>query len=180
MTLLIIIAVCVIRCGPAGPTLPEDSKLTLALSSPVFQGGETIPTKYTCQGEDISPPLTWAGPPPETRSFALIMDDPDAPGGRAFTHWVLFNLPADTRELPEAIPRQNELENGAVQGRNDFGAIGYGGPCPPAGPAHHYRFTIFALDRRLDLAAGASRNELVDAVTGHILAQGHLIGMYQR
>jgi Raf kinase inhibitor-like YbhB/YbcL family protein len=153
--------------------------MTLSLSSPVFQEGQNIPIKYTCDGQDISPPLTWSEPPSETQSFALIMDDPDAPGG-VFTHWLLFNLPADSRELAEAVPPQNELPNGTLQGKNDFGAIGYGGPCPPLGPAHHYRFTIFALDQPLDLKAGASRKQVLGAITGHILARGQLIGIYQR
>jgi len=107
------------------------------------------------------------------------MDDPDAPSG-VFTHWLLFNLPADSRELSEAVPRHNELANGALQGKNGFDTIGYGGPCPPAGPAHHYRFTIYALDQALDLVAGASRKQVIDAITGHILAWGQLTGMYQR
>jgi len=107
------------------------------------------------------------------------VDDPDAPRG-VFTHWLLFNLPADSRELPEAVPTHNELASGALQGKNDFGKIGYGGPCPPAGPAHHYRFTFYALDQLLDLTAGASRKQVTDAVKGHILAWGQLTGMYQR
>jgi len=107
------------------------------------------------------------------------MDDPDAPGG-VFTHWLLFNLLADSRELPEAVPPHNELGSGVLQGKNDFGKIGYGGPCPPPGPVHHYRFTIYALDQPLDLAAGASRKQVIDAITGHILAWGQLIAMYQR
>jgi Raf kinase inhibitor-like YbhB/YbcL family protein len=107
------------------------------------------------------------------------MDDPDAPGG-VFTHWLLFNLPADSSELPEAVPPDNELESGALQGKNSFGEIGYGSPCPPAGPSHHYRFTIYALDQSLDLTAGASRTQVINAIMGHILARGQLIGMYQR
>jgi len=153
--------------------------MTLSLLSPVFQEGEDIPITYTCDGQDISPPLMWSDPSPETQSFALIMDDPDAPGG-VFTHWLLFNLPTDNRELPEAVPTHNELANGALQGTNGFGTIGYGGPCPPAGPAHHYRFTIYALDQSLDLVAGASRKQVIDAITGHILAWGQLTVMYQR
>ena len=178
MTLLTIIAIGPVSCAPTEPTLPEEGEMTLSLSSPVFQEGEDVPIKYTCDGQDISPPLAWGEPPSETKSFALIMDDPDASGG-VFTHWLLFNLPADSRELPEAVPH-NELANGTLQGKNDFGAIGYGGPCPPSGPAHHYRFTLYALDQPLDLMAGASRKQFLDAITGHILAWGQLIGMYQR
>jgi len=178
MTLLIIIAAGAVSCAPSEPELPEEGEMTLSLSSPVFQEGEDIPITYTCDGQDISPPLTWGEPPPETQSFTLIMDDPDAPGG-VFTHWLLFNLPADSRELPEAVPH-NELANGALQGKNDFGTNGYGSPCPPSGTAHHYRFTLYALDQPLDLVAGASRKQVIDAITGRILAWGQLTGMYQR
>jgi Raf kinase inhibitor-like YbhB/YbcL family protein len=173
MTLLTIIAVGAVSCTPSEPELPDEGEMTLSLSSPVFQEGEDIPIMYTCDGEDISPPLMWGEPPSETQSFVLIMDDPDAPGG-VFTHWLLFNLPADSRELPEAVPPDNELANGALQGQNDFGTNGYGGPCPPSGSAHHYRFTIYALDQPLDLMAGASRKQVIDAITGHILARGQL------
>jgi Raf kinase inhibitor-like YbhB/YbcL family protein len=179
MTLLTIIAVGSASCTASEPELPDEGEMTLSLSSPVFQEGEDIPITYTCDGQDISPPLTWGEPPSETQSFALIMDDPDAPGG-VFTHWLLFNLPANSRELSEAIPPHNELVNGALQGKNGSGNIGYGGPCPPSGPAHHYRFTIYALDQAIDLTAGASRIQVIDAITGHILAWGQITGMYQR
>jgi Raf kinase inhibitor-like YbhB/YbcL family protein len=179
MTLLTIIAVGSASCTAGELELPDEGEMTLSLSSPVFQEGEDIPITYTCDGEDISPPLMWGEPPSQTQSFALIMDDPDAPGG-VFTHWLLFNLPADSRDLPEAVPPHNELENGALQGKNSLGNIGYGGPCPPSGSAHHYRFTIYALDQALDLMAGASRKQVIDAITGHILARGQLTGMYGR
>jgi Raf kinase inhibitor-like YbhB/YbcL family protein len=179
MMLLAITATGLISCSPSDSALPDEGEMTLFLSSPVFQEGEDIPIEYTCDGEDISPALTWGEPPSGTQSFVLIMDDPDAPGG-VFTHWLVFNLPPDSRELAEVIPPQNELANGTLQGKNDFGTIGYGGPCPPLGSAHHYRFTIFALAQPLDLMAGASRKQVIDAITGHILAWGQLIGMYQR
>lgn len=153
--------------------------MKLSLSSPAFKEGEKIPVKYTCEGEDISPPLAWSEPPEETKALALIVDDPDAPVG-VFTHWVLFNLPASVRELSGAVPAQPQLENGALQGKNDFGKLGYGGPCPPPGPAHHYRFTLYALDKSLDLKAGVSKKEILKAMEGHILAQGQLTGIYQR
>lgn len=107
------------------------------------------------------------------------MDDPDAPGG-VFTHWVLFNLPANVRQISEDIPAQERLQNEAFQGRNNFGRLGYGEPCPPHGPAHRYRFALYALDKLLDLRPGASKKQLVDAMKGHILAQGQLVGTYQR
>jgi Raf kinase inhibitor-like YbhB/YbcL family protein len=163
MTLLTIIAVGSASCTASEPELPDEGEMTLSLSSPIFQEGEDIPITYTCDGQDISPPLTWGEPPSETQSFALIMDDPDAPGG-----------------LLEAVPTHNELANGALQGKNGFGNIGYGGPCPPSGPAHHYRFSIYALDQALDLTAGASRKQVIDVITGHILAWGQLTGTYQR
>ena len=153
--------------------------MVLAVSSSVFQEGGKIPAKYTCEGQDVSPAITWGEPPAETQSFALIMDDPDAPGG-VFTHWVLFNLPADSRELPEAMPTQAQLPDGSLQGKNDFGKTGYGGPCPPSGRPHRYQFTLYALDQPLDLKAGASKKSVIDAMQGHILAQGRLTGTYQR
>jgi Raf kinase inhibitor-like YbhB/YbcL family protein len=149
------------------------------VSSPAFQEGGKIPTKYTCEGQDVSPALTWGEPPAEVRSFALIVDDPDAPGG-VFTHWVLFNLPADSRELPEAVPTQAQLPNGSLQGKNDFGRTGYGGPCPPPGRPHRYQFALYALDQPLDLKAGSSKKQVIGAMQGHILAQGQLTGTYQR
>jgi len=179
MTLLTVIALGLMDCTPGDSGLPNEGDMTLPLSSSVFQDAGNIPIKYTCDGQDISPPLTWGEPPSDTQSFALIMDDPDVPGG-VFTHWLVFNLSADSRELTEAIPTQNELGNGALQGRNDFDRIGYGGPCPPSAAAHHYRFTIYALDQQLDLTAGASRKQVLDAIEGHILARGQLTGVYQR
>lgn len=153
--------------------------MTLSLTSTAFKEGEKIPVKYTCGGQDISPPLVWGEPPQKTQTFALIADDLDAPSG-VFTHWVLFNLPADICQLNESIPAQERLEHGALQGKNDFGRIGYGGPCPPRGSAHRYRFAIYALDKSLDLKPGVSKKQLVEAMKGHILAQGQLIGTYQR
>lgn len=153
--------------------------MTLSISSPAFQDGERIPAKYTCQGQDISPPLEWNRVPNETQSLALIVDDPDAPSG-VFTHWVIFNLPPDSRELPEAVPAASQLPSGALQGKNDFGKIGYGGPCPPPGYPHRYRFTLYALNRQLELKAGSSKKQVLHTMEGHILAQGQLTGTYQR
>jgi Raf kinase inhibitor-like YbhB/YbcL family protein len=153
--------------------------MTLSLSSRAFQDGERIPDKYTCEGQDISPSLMWNEPPQGTQSLALIVDDPDAPGG-VFTHWVLFNIPPDSRGLPEAIPVEAQLPSGALQGKNDFNRNDYGAPCPPPGRPHRYCFTLYALDRVLDLKAGVSKKQVLDAVKGHILAQGKLTGIYQR
>lgn len=153
--------------------------MELTVSSTVFREGETIPAKYTCEGEDISPPIAWGEPPDGTRSLAIIVDDPDAPGG-VFTHWIIFNLPADTRQLPAAVPTQSRLDSGARQGKTDFGQVGYGGPCPPPGKPHRYQFTVYALDRTLDLAAGASRSQVFGAMEGNILSRGCLTGIYER
>ena len=149
---------------------------TLSLTSPAFQGGSAIPRKYTCNGENVSPPLTWDRTPGETRSLALIVDDPDAPG-KTWVHWVLFNLPPGTARLDEGIPKKDRLPNGAVQGRNDFGDTGYGGPCPPKG-SHRYFFRLYALDRQLDLTSSATKADALKAMQGHILAQGELMGTY--
>ncbi len=153
--------------------------MELTVSTSAFQEGEVIPTEYTCEGQDVSPPLAWDEPPAGTQSLVLIVDDPDAPVG-VFTHWVLFNIPSDSRDLPEALPAQAQLPSGAQQGKNDFGRLGYGGPCPPPGRSHRYRFTVYALDQPLELTAGASKKQVLDAIQGHILAQGQLTGTYQR
>lgn len=167
-----------VTCASEQPAPPDEGEMTLSLSS-VFKEGERISTEYTCDGQDISPPLAWSEPPLGTQSFALVLYDLDSPRG-VFTHWVLFDLPADSRGLPEAVPPQAELASGGLQVKNDFGKTGYGGPCPPAGHSDRYRFTIYALDRPLDLTATASKKEVFDAMRGHILARGQLTGMYQR
>lgn len=148
------------------------------LTSTSFQG-DRIPAKFTCNGAGISPQLAWTAPPAWTVSLALIVTDPDAPG-RTFVHWVLYDLPAGTRSLPEAPPSQGELPDGSLQGRNDFGNLGYGGPCPPGQSPHHYVFTLYALDAKLNLPVGATRAQVEAAMQGHILARGELIGLYQR
>ena len=153
--------------------------MNLQLTSVAFENGQPIPKRHTGDGEDISPSLAWSDPPNETKSFALICDDPDAPRG-TWVHWVLFNLPADARELAEAVPTSGTLTNGAKQGTNDFGNLGYGGPAPPRGKQHRYFFKLYALDRTLDLATGATKDRLLAACQGHILAEAQLMGKYQR
>lgn len=153
--------------------------MALRITSPEFSEGEVIPKKYTCDAQDVSPKLEWRGTPANTESFALIMDDPDAPAG-TWVHWVLYDIPADTSELPERVPRQEQLSSGARQGRNDFGAIGYNGPCPPPGKPHRYFFKLYALDAKLGLKAGATKAELERTMKTHILAQAQLIGKYGR
>ena len=151
--------------------------MTLSVLSSTFQDGHKIPMKYTCDGQDISPPLAWGEVPQGTQAFALIVDDPDAPFG-VWTHWVLFNIPSDNHELPEGAPIQDQLPSGALQGRNDFGRIGYGVPWPP-GPGHRYRFIVYALEKPLSLKAGASKREVLDAMQGCILDQGQFTGIYR-
>ena len=153
--------------------------MTLILSSPAFNEGEEIPPRYTCEGQDVSPQLNWDGIPEEAKSLALIVDDPDAPGG-TFTHWVIFNIPPDSNGLSEALPLTPKLSDSSVQGGNDFGKIGYGGPCPPPGKPHRYLFSLYALSKQLDLGAGSSKYQVLDAIKGHILAQGQLTGIYER
>jgi Raf kinase inhibitor-like YbhB/YbcL family protein len=153
--------------------------MSLQISSAAFSPGGTVPRKFTCDGRDVSPQLKWNDPPANTQSVALIMDDPDAPAG-TWAHWVIYDLPANTRELPEGVAKQEQLPSGARQGRNDFGKIGYGGPCPPPGKQHRYFFKIYALDVKLDLKAGATKADVERAMKGHILAQAELIGKYGR
>ncbi|MBC7225478.1 MAG: YbhB/YbcL family Raf kinase inhibitor-like protein [Anaerolineae bacterium] len=153
--------------------------MVLKLESPAFSPGGDIPRQYTCDGPDLSPPLRWSDPPAGTQSLALICDDPDAPAG-TWVHWVLYRILPSARELPEGIPKQEELADGSRQGRNDFRKIGYGGPCPPRGPKHRYYFRLYALDIVPDLPAGATKAQLLQAMDGHILAQGELMGRYGR
>jgi hypothetical protein len=152
---------------------------TMNLTSTSFPEGSRIPAKYACNGAGVSLQLAWSAPPAGTVSFALIVTDPDAPGG-TFVHWVLYDLPATTQALPEGLPGLGQLSNGARQGRNDFGDLGYGGPCPPPGSAHHYVFTLYALDAKLNLPVGATRAQVEAAMKGHILASGQLVGLFQR
>lgn len=152
--------------------------MEIKMKSAAFEEGGMIPKKYTCDGMDISPPLVWEEVPSGTKILALISDDPDAPMG-TWVHWVIYNLPSTTRELPENVPSQKVLENGAKQGTNDFRKIGYGGPCPPGG-THRYYFKLYALDKELNLDPGMTKNQLIKAMEGHILAQGQLMGKYKR
>lgn len=153
--------------------------MTLALKVPAFSYGGEIPKKYTCNGSDSSPALMWSGVSPAARSLVLVVDDPDAPRG-TWTHWTIWDLPVHTTSLAEAVPAKEVLENGARQGRNDFGRIGYGGPCPPPGKAHHYFFRLYALNISPELAAGAERRQLERAMKGHILAQAEWMGTFKR
>lgn len=151
----------------------------MRLTATAFQSGGEIPAVHACDGSDASPALAWDGAPRGTKSFALIVDDPDAPAG-TWVHWVVFNIPATTRSLPGNLPHGAELQSGGRQGRNDFGKLGWGGPCPPPGPAHHYHWTLYALDSGLDLPSGATKADVHAAMREHILAQADLLGRYRR
>ena len=151
----------------------------LTLTSSAFASGAAIPAQYTCKGDDVSPALEWSGAPAHTASFAVIMDDPDAPAG-TWVHWVLWNLPPSAHSLTEGVSKREQLDNGARQGRNSSRKIGYNGPCPPAGQTHRYFFRLYALDAKLDLAPGAGRDELDAAMKGHMLAQSEYMGTFHK
>lgn len=152
--------------------------MPLEIDSPAFPEGGTIPRPHTCDGPNISPPLSWKGVPAGVKSLALVCDDPDAPAG-VWVHWVIFNLPAGATALPEGVPARKDVAGGGLQGINDFGKIGYGGPCPPSG-THRYRFTLYALGAQVPLAAGATKADLVAAMKGLVRAEATLTGKYAR
>ena len=155
--------------------------LALTLTSPAFTAGDMIPAKFTGDGPDLSPPLEWSRLPAGTRCLALIVDDPDAPGG-TWVHWVLVGIPPDRASLPEGVDASAHPRGlvGAVNGKNDFGRLGYGGPAPPRGPAHRYLFKLYALDAPLAVPPGVTRDRLLAAMKGHILGEAQLMGLYQR
>lgn len=152
--------------------------MTFELTSSAFTQGESIPQQYSCDGEDLSPPLAWGEPPDGTQAFALVMDDPDAPAG-TWVHWVLYGLPAETRGLDTGVSDQADGPDGSQHGTNSWNRLGYGGPCPPRG-THRYFFRLDALDARLDLPAGAKKQGLMEAMEGHILGTAELMGTYSR
>ena len=179
-----------IGCGGPAPLPSSPPGIpALHLNSPAFTEGETIPKAYTCDGADKSPPLQWSDIPQAARSLVLICDDPDAPAG-TWSHWVVFNLPPDVTSLeegiaaelaaaPESRPAVKQSLRTTLQGKNDFGRIGYGGPCPPSG-THRYVFRLYAVDRGLDIPAGATRTQVLRAIEGHVVAEGKLTGKYAR
>src|SRR5437660_1714684 len=162
---------------PAATTKGED-KMTLKLTSTAFDEGGMIPARYTCDGENVSPPLAWSGVPTGTKTLALVADDPDAPRG-TWTHWLIYQIPATEKGLPENVPARDTLDSGARQGANDFKKTGYGGPCPPTG-THRYFFKLYALDTDLTLPPGATKDQLLKALENHIVAQGQLMGRYKK
>lgn len=153
--------------------------MSFSLTSTAFSPGGAIPARYTCSGANLSPALAWTGVPAGARSLALIADDPDAPMG-TWTHWLVWNLPAQDGELPEGVPGSEVLSNGARQGTTDFRRVGYGGPCPPPGRPHRYFFKLYALDAVLDLKPGATRGELEAAMTPHVLAEAEVMATFRR
>ena len=192
---LVLVAVVTGGCGagaspspspePSAPATaplatPEEGgqAMVFELTSSAFAAGESIPREYTCDGDDISPPLEWTDPPPGTQSLALIGDDPDAPVG-TWVHWVLYDLPAETRGLPEDVPSDADLPGGGRSGENSWRRLGYGGPCPPGG-THRYFFKLYALDTVLGLDAGAGKKQVLTAMEGHVLAEAELMGTYSR
>ncbi len=176
---VLILALSFLGTGCAGSSRAGGTAMRFELKSTAFLHEGEIPKKHTCDGSDVSPALAWSEPAPGTKSLALVADDPDAPVG-TWVHWVLFDLPPTTRSLPEGLAKDPELRDGSHQGKNDFGRIGYGGPCPPRGPAHRYYFRMYALDIKLDLRPGASRAEVDKAMKGHVLSQAELMGRYRR
>jgi Raf kinase inhibitor-like YbhB/YbcL family protein len=174
---LLLMAPFLASCRHAEQTSAAQSAV-LTVSSESLRDG-SVPKEFTCDGEDKSPALTWSVPPADAKSLALTVTDPDAPGG-PFTHWVVYNLPANINGLPVGVPTQGQLAHGGRQGKSDFGKVGYGGPCPPAGSAHRYVFTLYALDRMIDVDAGAERDHVEAAMKGHVVAKGELVGRYGR
>jgi Raf kinase inhibitor-like YbhB/YbcL family protein len=179
-------ALILVACQLAPPQTPtptvllEQGGATMAfqLTSSAFGHGQPIPPQYTCRGKDISPPLSWSDPPAGTQSFALICDDPDAPAGD-WVHWLIYNLPATTRSLPEGVPTDGQLPDGSRQGLNGWQQTGYRGPCPPSG-THRYFFKLYALDTTLNLPPRATKQQLLDAMKGHVLAQAELMGTFSK
>jgi Raf kinase inhibitor-like YbhB/YbcL family protein len=167
---------------PACDDVEGASAMTFSITSPAFAEGGDIPTRYTCEDRDVSPPLAWSDPPDGTRSLALILDDPDAPDPKApkmtWVHWVLYNLPATARELPEAV-EPSALPGGTREGLNDWKRTGYGGPCPPIG-RHRYFHKLNALDTVLPDLGQPTKAQLEQAMQGHVLATAQLVGTYEK
>ena len=172
---LLCLGSALVGCQEAAPveTQEGETEMAIQITSPAFTEGSLIPKKHSCDSEDVSPALAWTGVPQGAKSLALIMDDPDAPG-RAFVHWVLFNIPANIDKLPEGST------GSGVPGTNNFRKAGYNGPCPPANATHRYFFKLYALDTELKLSPGASKSDVENAMQGHILASGQLVGKYKR
>jgi Raf kinase inhibitor-like YbhB/YbcL family protein len=180
LVLLVLISGCIASEPDEETLVEEDINMdAISISSDVFENGGMLSSEYTCDGNDVSPDLSWDTIPAGTRSIALIVDDPDSPG-KTWVLWVIYNIPASSTGLPGAVPKNKTLDDGSLQGQNDFGRIGYNGPCPPPGKLHRYFFKVYALDTALSLKSGATKSQLEAAMSGHILAQGEMIGKYGR
>lgn len=155
------------------------AKENFEIKSTDFQNENEIPKEFTCQGNDISPELKWQGIPQNTKSFALICDDPDAPT-RTWTHWVIYNIPAQITSLSKNFTKEEKLADGTCQGINDFKKIGYNGPCPPAGKPHRYYFKLYALNKKLNLEPGLTKKQLLQEMEGSIIEQTQIMGIYKR
>jgi len=181
LSLILVIPLTILLASCAGetaaPAAPREVSMSLSISSTAFASDQPIPAKYSCLGEGISPPLAWSDAPPGTKSYALIMDDPDAPMG-TYVHWVIYNMPVSSTGLPESVSKDPKLADGSAQGPNSTGHAGYTGPCPPSG-THRYFFKLYALDTMLE-ASGAGKEELLNAMQGHILGQGELMGTFSK
>jgi Raf kinase inhibitor-like YbhB/YbcL family protein len=173
--LALLIATSVLTCGWG----PKGVAMAFELTSAAFKPGESIPSVHTCDGQDLSPPLAWTGPPPGTKRFALVCDDPDAPAG-TWVHWLIYDIPAGTLQLPQGMAPTPILGDGSRQGINDFKRPGYGGPCPPRGKPHRYYFRLYAVDTPVGLDPGVTRAALDRAMQGHVLAKVELMGRYAR
>lgn len=156
----------------------EEAAMSFKITSPAFANGAAIPADFSCDGRDVSPALAWTEPPAATKSFALIMDDPDAPIG-TWVHWVIFNIPASARGMNENMPTDSQLSDGSIQGATSARSTGYHGPCPPSG-THRYFFKLYALDMMLSLSSTANKKDLLAAMEGHILANAELMGTFSR
>lgn len=178
LMIMLIVAGC--RAMPDEVQHPtKERSPMLRLTSVAFKHEAKIPGEFSCDGRNISPELSWSGAPAGTESFALVMHDPDAPMPGGYTHWLLYNIPASVKRLPENVPNQDQLPGGGIQGKNSSGKYGYTGPCPPSG-THRYYFKLYALNAALDPAAGASKESLEKAMEGHVIAEAELMGRYQR
>ena len=177
-----ILIIALSACGQArkqSDPEPGENAMTLKVNSPAFEDGNNIPVEYTGDGADVSPPLNWDKVPDAAAALVVIADDPDAPAG-TWVHWVIYNILPTRDGLPRNVPTDERVLDGACQGTNDFKKIGYGGPAPPAGKAHRYFFTVYAVDQKLEDKPGMSKKEVLDAIDGHVLAKGKTMGTYQR
>jgi len=176
--IIVLTCVAIFWCLPPDAFSAKKGGKKMLITSSAFTEGSMIPAKYTCDGQDISPPLAWREAPAGTKSFALICDDPDAPMG-TWVHWVVYNIPPNIDKLDENVKPEKEFKDGMRQGSNSWPRIGYGGPCPPSG-THRYYFKLYALDTMLELKTGATKAQVLQAMKGHVLAESQLMGKYKR